>query len=257
VLSQNQVIQAIEANPAELWQLLAQHADGGVFETLSGATLISFPFPHKLFNSVLFASVTDSKAAVEEVSGFYRAKGRPWCWIVGPSSEPAALGKELLSAGLVHSHDTPGMAIDLTGFAAQCDARVVGVRDPAAYERWLQLLAKGFGMPEAAVQPFRELHMSLGWEDVPVRYFYALVDGEPAACSMNFYGAGVCGIYSVATAPEFRSRGLGAAVVNRCLSAAVEDGYDTAILHSSTMGRPLYEKLGFRELCQLAYFNPP
>jgi GNAT superfamily N-acetyltransferase len=240
-----------------MWRYLARHTPGALFESVAGAALVSFSFPHRLFNSVLFASVPDVAEAVQRASDVYRKLERPWCWIVGPRSQPAALNEQLLAAGFTHSHDTPCMAAELSGATFPPNPRVSDVTDSESFEIWLDVVARGFGMPAAAVEPFRDLHKAVGWQNVPVRYFYASLDGEPAACSMNFYGGGVCGIYCVATVPESRRQGLGEAVVNRCLAAAAVDGYTSAVLQSSSMGLPLYEKLGFRKVCHLSYFNPP
>ena len=83
----------------------------------------------------------------------------------------------------------------------------------------------------------------------PFRHFLGRVQGEPAATCSVFFGAGVAGIYDVATLPEHRRRGLGAAVTRAATSAAIAGGYRMAILHSSTAGAAMYRALGFDDVC--------
>jgi predicted GNAT family acetyltransferase len=54
------------------------------------------------------------------------------------------------------------------------------------------------------------------------------------------------GIFNIATPPEFRRRGYGAAVTARAITDGLEAGATWAWLQSSAIGLRVYEALGFR-----------
>jgi len=91
--------------------------------------------------------------------------------------------------------------------------------------------------------------------DLPTRNYLAYLDGKPVATSSMVIGGGVAGIYNVATLPEARSQGIGAILTAAPLAEAKQMGYRAGILQSSDMGFKVYQKLGFKHLCQIEYFQ--
>lgn len=85
--------------------------------------------------------------------------------------------------------------------------------------------------------------------DGSVRSFLGRLDGTPVATASVLLGAGVAGVYNVATLPRARRRGVGRAITYRALAEARAAGYHYAILHASPAGAPLYRAMGFREVC--------
>jgi predicted GNAT family acetyltransferase len=84
-----------------------------------------------------------------------------------------------------------------------------------------------------------------------VHIYLAKLDGQPASCVVaSDYGES-CSIDLLATVPEARGRGLGAALVVQALSDAMRRGRRASTVISSPMGRPVYKRLGYRELGSL------
>lgn len=78
--------------------------------------------------------------------------------------------------------------------------------------------------------------------DARMRMWRGRVDGRTVATAMAFADAGVTGIYSVATHPELRRRGYGAAITWSALRSFPDL---PAVLQPSEMAEPLYRRLGF------------
>jgi GNAT superfamily N-acetyltransferase len=71
-------------------------------------------------------------------------------------------------------------------------------------------------------------------------------DGDVAlGVGTGFLADGIGGLYSIATLPEYRGRGVGAVVTAWLTNQLLERGASTVVLQASAMGRPVYEHLGF------------
>ena len=57
-----------------------------------------------------------------------------------------------------------------------------------------------------------------------------------------------------ATLPTARRRGIGASVTRLPLLETRNEGYRVGTLQSSDMGRPVYENLGFRDVCSFELY---
>lgn len=116
-----------------------------------------------------------------------------------------------------------------------------------------RVAGEGFGMPaRMAATVFRASLLELP----AMRAFIGLVDGRPVACSANFVTGTTVGVYTVATVEAMRGRGYG----TRMTAAAMTDTPSPAtlaILQASDMGRPVYERMGFRTSHEMAILGDP
>jgi GNAT superfamily N-acetyltransferase len=127
------------------------------------------------------------------------------------------------------------------------------VDDTEALEQWAYASMMGFGHPETDVGIWFEVFRRLGF-DLPLRNYVGILNGEPVATSELFLAAGVAGIYVVATVPDARRLGIGAALTLAPLREARAIGYRIGILHSSSMGLGVYRRLGFQEYCKMSHY---
>jgi ribosomal protein S18 acetylase RimI-like enzyme len=80
----------------------------------------------------------------------------------------------------------------------------------------------------------------------PKHTYIARVDGKAAASVGSYDCEGDCSIWWVATIPEARGRGLAAGLMRHALADGRARGCEVSTLQATAMGRPVYEKLGYR-----------
>ncbi len=216
--------------------------------------------PHPFLNNILRAQLTSSnvEARINETLEYFHSRGIPeFSWWVEPDSRPLDLNKRLVSHGLIFTDEEPGMACELSKLnqvgSTSPAYKIECVQDSAMLRQWVQVAIGGFGLPATCSDTCFNLFAGLGF-DLPLRNYVGFLNGVPVACSQLFLGAGVAGIYWVATLPEVRQQGLGSAITLTPLLEARDMGFTHAILHSSEMGFAVYQRIGFRELCKMDHF---
>lgn len=214
------------------------------------------------FNGVVRANLREEDVArkVAEVAARFRERDRRWNWAVGPTSQPSDLGERLQASGLRLGGSELGMALDLQALKDDLPAppgfSVVPVRDAATLSQYMHAMVTGFGPPEAFSRAWGDVFACLGLgEERPMQHYIGLLDGEPVATSSVFYGAGVAGIYFVATVPHARNKGIGSLMTATPLQDARARGYRAAILQASQMGSSIYRKLGFESYGLFAFYD--
>jgi ribosomal protein S18 acetylase RimI-like enzyme len=106
-----------------------------------------------------------------------------------------------------------------------------------------QTAAAGF---EAPVEPFLRLMTPAILALPGVHCYLGEVDGQPVTTGLGVVTGAYAGIFNIATPPESRRRGYGAAVTARAVEDAFKGGATWAFLQSSAPGFRIYEALGFR-----------
>ena len=80
------------------------------------------------------------------------------------------------------------------------------------------------------------------------RVYEAGLEGRPASVLATTDHEGDCGIWWVATLPEARGRGLSSRLLRVALDEARERGLRTSTLQATKLGRPVYERVGYRDI---------
>lgn len=92
------------------------------------------------------------------------------------------------------------------------------------------------------------------FEQPHVAAFVAHLGGAAVAASMVMVTHGVAGIYWVGTTPEARGRGLAEAVTRTAGNAGLDLGASVIALQASTMGEPVYRRMGYREITRYPWY---
>jgi ribosomal protein S18 acetylase RimI-like enzyme len=232
---------------ARAWQevmaLAARHAvTGRALTGAHGTTLFVTGAPVADLNAVASSAVEPD---VEEVGRLVAAQdwtGVPWSIVVRgtPGAELAALARR---HGLDGGHEVDFQLIELaapTEVPPPLPGAVLRTIDGSEAERYLELVAAGFGAPTAGFAPV----MTAGLLDSPeVTTVVAEVRGEPVGTAMTIVVGRVAVLVNVATLPAARSRGVGRAVTVAALRHAAAAGARVACLHPSADGAALYASL--------------
>ncbi len=92
----------------------------------------------------------------------------------------------------------------------------------------------------------RRVHLEFTAERSASHAFVAEADGEIVGTSLGTVNGAVGWVGLVFVSPQVRGQGLGAALTARAIDVLEKAGCGTLILVATEMGRPLYERLGFR-----------
>jgi GNAT superfamily N-acetyltransferase len=207
----------------------------------------------------------DADRRIDETLAWFAARRVSMTWWVGPATAPADLGPRLETHGLAHVDARTGMGIALDDLPATMlvppGCTVERASDEAGLRGVAQAATLGFGFPAGLLPAATRFFAGLAdaGDDSPWRFYLARDGDAPAATAGLFRGSAVAGIYIVATVPQARRRGLGAAVTAAALREARALGYRAAILQSTRMGHSVYRRLGFQDHCtfQLYRWAPP
>ena len=223
----------------------AMRAEPGFYEILTG---IKEPFANMAFGM----NVPDAENRVSAITDRLKEMEAPGYFWVGPCTKPENLSELLVQNGWTHLASPPAMAIDLAILAEPTLPNGFELRQVTTeieLEQWQKTIATGFNLPAEVAQMF-----TLG-PGKPIRFYTAFINGEVAGTSALVIHKGVPGIYCVSTLPQFRGRGIGAAITSRPLLDAQAEGYHVGTLQASSMGYPIYKKLGFFDVCKIEMFG--
>jgi GNAT superfamily N-acetyltransferase len=252
---------AIESNLFELYRTLGRMPKAWV-DSRPDILRVKTGLPHEALNGIFRARIPENRPdiAIRAALEDFVSERVPVLWWVGPSSEPAHLGKVLENCQLVRANELSGMAIDLDDLepspSMPWELSVERVRDEAGVRDWLIPLATEFGLPETASRGlFQFLRGAAVGPDALFRLYLGRWKTQPVATATLFFGAGVAGIYTTVL-PEFRKLGIGAAMSLAPLRFARAVGYRVAITHVPEDRLGFHRRIGFKPYCTLTTYAP-
>lgn len=196
------------------------------------------------FGNFFIGDDPDAETVREAVSPL-AATGFPAAAIL-PRGGGQGVEEALSELGFASAGTMPAMAVEIVSLSP-CQL-------PAGYRfeefgqdrgaEWTECLAEGYGLPYRVAEALSPVYIP---PSESVRFFGAHKDGRIDAVSLVAICDGIAGIYSVATRPEARGRGLGAFVTAEPLRLVGEKGMTTGVLQASQAGYSVYKKLGFKD----------
>jgi GNAT superfamily N-acetyltransferase len=201
--------------------------------------------PHNLLNGVLRVRGMPFEDAAEQAEK--TLAGVPWRWWTGPDSDPGT-GERLIRRGYTRLGRMPVMAADLSRIfplTRPPGLTVEPVTGRPGVDDYVAACRTAFGLPD-------DLHE--GRSDM-IR-LVGRMDGRVVATAAVVLTGDVAGLYWIATAPEYRGRGVGAELTTSAMEIARDHGAGLCTLQASTMGEPVYRRLGFAGVGEVELFQP-
>jgi ribosomal protein S18 acetylase RimI-like enzyme len=229
--------------------------DDARFERRDGYDLGIFPpVPVPQFNGVwpLDDDAAPSlAAALDEIADL----GLPYSVQVRRGRTPA-WEEEAARLGLTGEEPIPGMTAspDELGTPDVAGLEVLRVETADGLAQALAVAAEGFGAPADMLAPLYLLDVAAV---DGIAYYLGRVDGRDVSTSIGYTLGDTVGVFNVATPPEHRGRGYGAALTVEAAREGFAAGADLAWLQASAMGLSVYRKLGFRDAAQYVLLTRP
>ena len=151
---------------------------------------------------------------------------------------------------------TPGMVAfpidhDLIERHAAPELEISRVTDTTGIEVHRHVVTAGFGSDRAVASGTACMDL-LDRPDCVV--YVGFSDGSPVVSGLGWRSGRTIGVYSIATVPSARRRGYATAMTAHVVADGVDAGCDVAALQASAMGRPIYERQGFRTVVRYAAY---
>lgn len=256
------LIPAIEANLAEEMATFGRNLPGAELHEDAELLWFSTGLPKSGLNCVLRTQFTAGNidAKIDALVAHFQERQVPISWSIGPSTQPANLGRYLKAHGFRHIRDGTGMAVDLQALhedvATPAGLTIEEIVDTEMLQQWFPVSVRGFSSTEDIVQLYYDTYVHAGFgKGLPWRHYLGSLNGTPVAIASLLLHAGVAGVFGVATVPEARRQGIGAAMTLTPLREARALGYRIGILSPSEMGLGVYVRLGFQEYCKMSYYK--
>ena len=240
----------MHANLRALLELLGSSAPASRILRLPGVVGSCVPDTpdRSLLNVVTYERPVDLFAAHAQLDRDYRAAGvRAWSvWLMAGHDDVARFLEERghkfdggPMAMLLDLEELAALPLDALDWSQTADVAIFG-----------RITDQAFGFPTPAFSAaMRRI------DDPAVRLYLARDSGEPVSTVMTCDVEGDCGIYCVATLEAARGKGLSSRLMSAVLLEARRRGCATASLQASSMGYPIYRKLGFRDLGRMALWE--
>jgi GNAT superfamily N-acetyltransferase len=225
-----------------------------------GIVLFAVPLPIRLFNQVIVEREDAEPGALRDAIGVMRERGAEfvvnlregaddqWLPLVQALGLVEASPEPWMPGMAAHPLPAPGSVPVPGGHEIRRVTDLPGLRDH------MTAGAAGFGMP---IEWFETIMGEGTLADPASAVYVGYTDGTPVTAGFGYRTGATIGVYNIATVEAARRRGYAAAMTMRIVDDGAAAGCDAAILQSSDMGYPIYERLGFRTVVRYrAWIDP-
>ncbi|MEX2599866.1 MAG: GNAT family N-acetyltransferase [Dehalococcoidia bacterium] len=218
--------------------------------------------PVPIYNAVTHFQFPENAApgVIAETLAYFREANVPCSWWLGPQTQPPDFDSLLQAHRPSRINSLPGMAMDLRMAIPtpklQPGDTIEEVLDDDALLEYVRLDFLGFEIDPGQATAMAAINKACGYgPGAAWRHFTIRRAGRMIANTSLFTGAGVAGLYGVATHPDARRQGLATALVLHVLNVAQRAGYTISTLQASALGEPVYRKIGFQTYSDIRLYE--
>jgi GNAT superfamily N-acetyltransferase len=243
-----ELMERCHGNLLEAFRVLARSLPNGRISEEPGVVRIATGVPSPEFNPVFVVSPPSDPSTVIDASSSFMASAGVSAWrVVAFSGAEAVVGAAALSAGFRPGPVRPGMVLDPIPTrppSLPSELRVRRTRSRDVWTTLVKVMMRGFGgeAPDD-IEGFFPYRMATVF-----RGYVGFVGKTPVATSVGLSYRGIGGVYSVATLPEFRGKGYGAALSWQAAVGTRREGCRASYLQASEMGYPVYARMGYQKV---------
>lgn len=244
---------AIRENMILAFEHLSNNNPCMKFERTQTVCRVETDIPYPIFNRVFDYQASkniDIAADVKSIANSYHKRGMKCGWHIYSHDRDEAVIEALHTNAFVNVGSMSGMSLSLEGWEIK-NAEVPGLKIRTIHtdeelEIFKRVFIAEYQLPDTVAEAVTRI-FAYDDEGKSTRYYLAYLNDVPASTLMTFSQGDITGIYTVATLQQFRSKGIGGAIVAHALRDMRTSGAKQAILQASSMGQSIYRKLGFEE----------
>jgi hypothetical protein len=244
-----------DANYFESMRALTGAMDRGLVREFDGIVAINTGLPVAWLNTAFVTRpLTRPEQSIRDAIAFYDEQEAPFIVRLREGVDSAA-ERAAEAAGLPFRDTTPGLALEpiaADGPAPPLEIRVA--RDIETLRDHIDVVASSFDMPPQMAETMLHPRM-LALLDAEAYVGYE--GGVPVASSALMVSHRVAGVYNVGCLPSHRRRGFGEAMTWHAVRRGAALGCVMSSLQASEMGRPIYERMGYRLVSTYRSFVRP
>jgi hypothetical protein len=217
------------------------------------------PFP--VFNSVIQTKSSQNKVSslIKEMQTIYQ-QTKQFCWWLIDYDPITGLQDSLSAAHFEKGSPFLGMVYSLESQIILpsdiANIQVHEMQSPERLSEWIKPVQDAFHMDPQSAQFCVEVFTQY-WQDPRLKHYYVEKEGRIVGTGTLFIQDKVSGFYNLAVVPEYQNQKIATALKWHRLKISQELGAHSAILQSSTMGKALDMRIGFKPVLEFVpYFSP-
>lgn len=261
-LCDDNLIEAIERNIIEHMLFFASRHPKMDVVMQDDFILVDTNIHSRFFNYVCTTRFVpeDVENRIKRTIRYFKEKGLPFSWLIGPTTSVEVFGRVLEEAGLSKQEQSYCMILNLHNFKKKL-RYIPGFRVQQALTKQtikdVGKLYSTMGQEQEAVLEYFEKVSALAFHGSdPIRLFVGYYHDEPAIVGELYLGAGIAGFRcSVGRDFTAHEKEFVTDLVTKMLLQAKGQGYHWAMIKTLEESCHYYSQIGFKKYCECSRYQ--